>query len=67
MVFSSIDEVLKYAEKHISQDDKLLPDQLDRLERTFALLAFENPKESPFSNLLSGEHRQQVRVLHLVL
>ena len=33
---------------------------LEELERTLALLAFEDPHQSPFSDLLSHSHRQKV-------
>lgn len=36
------------------------PDVLSELERTLALLAFENPQSSPFADLLEQSHRQKV-------
>ena len=33
---------------------------LQELERTLALLAYDDPASSPFSDLLSPAHRQQV-------
>lgn len=36
------------------------PDVLSELERTLALLAFEKPQNSPFSDLLEQAHRQKV-------
>ena len=33
---------------------------LQELERTLALLAFEDPASCPFSDLLAPSHRQQV-------
>lgn len=38
------------------------PEVLSELERTLALLAFEQPQKSPFSDLLEQSHRQKVRV-----
>ena len=61
-LFREVEEVLAYAEKHISHDEQLTPDQLDRLEKTFALLAFDDPLESPFASILSPEHRKQAYI-----
>lgn len=51
---------LSYAQSHLAEhgeeDNKVLPE----LERTLALLAFENPDTSPFSDLLELSQRQKV-------
>lgn len=39
------------------------PEVLSELERTLALLAFEQPQKSPFSDLLEQSHRQKVSTL----
>uniref|UniRef100_A0A336MLS8 CSON003043 protein n=1 Tax=Culicoides sonorensis TaxID=179676 RepID=A0A336MLS8_CULSO len=36
------------------------PEVLNELERTLALLAFEKPQNSPFSDLLDQTHRQKI-------
>lgn len=41
------------------------PEVLSELERTLALLAFEQPQKSPFSDLLEQSHRQKVSVLSM--
>lgn len=39
------------------------PSILTELERTLALLAFEEPQKSPFADLLQTSHRQKVTKL----
>ncbi|CAJ0586305.1 unnamed protein product, partial [Mesorhabditis spiculigera] len=57
------EEALMFSEAHIAgKDDQLTPQQREDLEKTFALLAFENPLESPFGGLLNHTHRQQLVV-----
>merc|ERR1719215_1688097 len=41
-------------------NDRYLLFHLQQLQRTLALLAFEDPEVSPFSDLLAPSHRQQV-------
>lgn len=53
---------LEYAQVHLAaamQDDKD-KDTVDRLERAMALLAFDDPSESPFSDLLLESQRHKV-------
>jgi len=40
---------------------------LDRLERAMALLAFDDPSESPFSDLLLESQRHKVLVTRFLL
>ncbi|CAJ0950006.1 unnamed protein product, partial [Mesorhabditis belari] len=55
------EKALEYAQTHIAgKDNNIAENQLDQLEKTFALLAFENPQASPFGSLLDQTHRQQV-------
>nr|CDJ85648.1 LisH dimerisation motif and Ran binding protein domain containing protein [Haemonchus contortus] len=51
---------LEYAQENLSNDNTLTDSQLERLEKTFALLAFEKPAESPFGKLLDQSQRQMV-------
>ena len=56
---------LEYAQMHLAiamqaDEQKLM---LDRLERAMALLAFDDPSESPFSDLLLESQRHKVLFL----
>ncbi|XP_064476589.1 glucose-induced degradation protein 8 homolog [Ornithodoros turicata] len=55
-----IEEVLAYAQEHLSERGEENPDVLCELERTLALLAFDEPQSSPFGDLLHPSHRQKV-------
>ncbi|KAK6758880.1 hypothetical protein RB195_016234 [Necator americanus] len=55
-----MEKSLDYAQENLSNDPTLTDSQLDRLEKTFALLAFEKPAESPFGKLLDQSQRQMV-------
>jgi len=53
---------LEYAQLHLAvalqaDSDKVM---LDRLERSMALLAFDDPSDSPFSDLLLESQRLKV-------
>lgn len=53
-----IEEALKFAQEQLGVDGNNL--QLEELERTLSLLAFENPENSPYSDLLHTAHRQHL-------
>jgi hypothetical protein len=53
-----IDEALKFAQEQLSVDEEYL--ELNELERTLALFAFDKPEDSPYSDLLRVSHRQQL-------
>lgn len=53
-----IDEALKFAQEQLSVDEEYL--ELNELERTLALFVFDNPEDSPYSDLLRLSHRQQL-------
>lgn len=53
-----VDEALAFAQEQLSVDEDFL--QLAELERTLALLAFDKPDNSPYSDLLQLSHRQQL-------
>lgn len=55
-----IEEALTFAQTKLSEAGEDIPEALNELERTLALLAFEKPQNSPFSELLEQSHRQKV-------
>lgn len=55
-----IEEALTFAQNKISEAGETNPEVLNELERTLALLAFEKPAQSPFSDLLDQTHRQKI-------
>eukprot|EP00095_Tigriopus_kingsejongensis_P007788 snap_masked-scaffold370_size193435-processed-gene-0.6 protein:Tk07788 transcript:snap_masked-scaffold370_size193435-processed-gene-0.6-mRNA-1 annotation:"AGAP000951-PB" len=57
---SRVEEALKFASDQLAERGEEDPAILEELERTMALLAFENPEQSPFADLLSLSHRQKV-------
>lgn len=58
-----IEGALEYAQNYLSERGEENPDVLNELEKTLALLAFENPENSPFGELLHPSQRQKVRQL----
>lgn len=54
------EEALAYAQDHLSECGEENPQVLGELERTLALLAFEEPQTSPFGDLLHPSQRQKV-------
>lgn len=55
-----IEDALSFAQTQISEAGESNPEVLNELERTLALLAFEKPQNSPFSDLLDQNHRQKI-------
>jgi len=55
-----VEEALKFAADHLAERGEEDSAVLQELERTLALLAFEDPASCPFSDLLAPSHRQQV-------
>ena len=55
-----VEEALQYAAEHLAERGEEDGGVLQELERTLALLAFEDPSCSPFCDLLLPAHRQQV-------
>lgn len=55
-----IEEALAFAQGHLSEAGEEDESVLVELERTIALLAFEDPLSSPFADLLSPAHKQKV-------
>ena len=58
-----VEEALQYAAEHLAERGEEDGGVLQELERTLALLAFEDPATSPFADLLQPSHRQQVNVI----
>lgn len=56
----NIEEALLFAQAKLSEVGEGNPIILSELERTLALLAFEEPYKSPFADLLQTTHRQKV-------
>lgn len=56
----NIEDALDYAQTHLAERGEENPDILTELERTLALLAFEDPEKSPFGELLHLSQRQKV-------
>ena len=57
-----IDDALRFASEQLAERGEEDPSVLEELERTMALLAFEEPMNSPFADLLSHSHRQKVHI-----
>lgn len=55
-----VEEALAFAQNHLSEAGEEDPSVLQELERTVALLAFEDPLNCPFGDLLAPSHRQKV-------
>lgn len=60
-----VEEALRFAQERLSEAGETDSSILSELERTLALLAFEEPSKSPFSDLLNQSHRQKVSCIRL--
>ncbi len=56
----NIEGALDFAQSHLAERGEENPEILSELERTLALLAFEEPEASPFGDLLHPSQRQKV-------
>ena len=56
----NIEGALDFAQLHLAERGEENPEILSELERTLALLAFEDPESSPFGDLLHPSQRQTV-------
>lgn len=56
----NIEGALEFAQLHLAERGEENPEILAELERTLALLAFEDPESSPFGDLLHPSQRQTV-------
>lgn len=58
------ESALEFAQTQLAEQGEESRECLTEMERTLALLAFDNPEESPFGDLLNMMQRQKVgRVL----
>uniref|UniRef100_A0A8B9LF94 GID complex subunit 8 homolog a (S. cerevisiae) n=1 Tax=Astyanax mexicanus TaxID=7994 RepID=A0A8B9LF94_ASTMX len=58
---------LEFAQSQLAEQGEESRECLTEMERTLALLAFDNPEESPFGDLLNMMQRQKVRVHFFLL
>ena len=57
----NIEGALDFAQLHLAERGEENPEILSELERTLALLAFDDPEASPFGDLLHPSQRQKVQ------
>lgn len=55
---------LEFAQSQLAEQGEESRECLTEMERTLALLAFDNPEESPFGDLLNMMQRQKVWCIH---
>lgn len=55
---------LEFAQSQLAEQGEESRECLTEMERTLALLAFDNPEESPFGDLLNMMQRQKVESAH---
>ena len=55
-----VEEALGFAQQSLAERGEENTEVLAELERTLALLAFEDPANCPFGDLLNSSHRQKV-------
>ncbi|KAI1719575.1 glucose-induced degradation protein 8 like protein [Ditylenchus destructor] len=55
-----IDKVLSFAQDHLVDKCEQPPELFTKLEQTYALLAFDNPENSPFGYLMSLNQRNML-------
>ena len=56
------ESALEFAQTQLAEQGEESRECLTEMERTLALLAFDNPEESPFGDLLNMMQRQKVRM-----
>ena len=56
---------LEFAQSQLAEQGEESRECLTEMERTLALLAFDNPEESPFGDLLHMMQRQKVGSMHI--
>jgi hypothetical protein len=53
MIFREVEQVLNFAQSNLTDICGQIPSELfTKLEQTYALLAFDNPENSPFGYLM---------------
>lgn len=55
-----LEDALMFAQNHLCEYGENNEKVQEELERTMALLAFENPNDSPFADLLQSVQRQKL-------
>lgn len=55
---------LEFAQAQLAEQGEESRECLTEMERTLALLAFDNPEDSPFGDLLNMMQRQKVWAVH---
>lgn len=58
--FRDIDKVLTFAEDCLKDKCDQPPELFAKLEQTYALLAFDNPEQSPFGKLMGLDQRNML-------
>ena len=58
-----VEAALTFAQTHLAERGEENETMLGELEKSLALLAFDNPEASPFGELLHPSHRQKVCML----
>lgn len=56
---------LEFAQSQLAEQGEESRECLTEMERTLALLAFDNPEDSPFGDLLNMMQRQKVGLMHI--
>lgn len=59
-MFRQLDEALEFAQKHLADKCDQSAEQMQKLEQTYALLAFDAPENSPFGHLMSSSQKQML-------
>lgn len=57
------ESALEFAQTQLAEQGEESRECLTEMERTLALLAFDNPEDSPFGDLLNMMQRQKVGVI----
>ena len=61
------EEALEFAQTQLSERGEDSPECLGDMERALALLVFDNPEDSPFSDLLLPSQRHKVNASRVTL
>ncbi len=61
----NIEAALDFAQTHLAERGEENMEILNELERTMALLAFDEPEASPFGELLHLSQRQKVSIKNI--
>lgn len=56
-MFRQVDQALQFAQTHLVDKCEQNKEELDKLEQTYALLAFDKPEDSPFGKLMHSNQR----------